>query len=274
VEIIYDTIAYRKGMISMNELVKKLHSASYRIKAWQKNKKIESLFDKNDLLHARIGTAYGGFSVPVAHLNSDSICYCAGAGEDITFDIGLINRFKCKVFTIDPTPRAQKHYNLLTNHCKNNEKFHVNNTQEVYDFNTDSIEYSTFLPYGLWSSNCIMKFYAPQNPEHVSHSIVNLQKTNDYFEAECKTITSIMEMHQHKEITLLKMNIEGAEYEVIENLLNTHIYPRVLCVNFDEVHTEIDGNGGDRIYTTIKKIKEAGYSLTHISGAAMTFVYF
>jgi hypothetical protein len=34
----------------------------------------------------RLGTTYGGWIIPVdAGLTADSICYCAGAGEDISF---------------------------------------------------------------------------------------------------------------------------------------------------------------------------------------------
>ena len=56
-----------------------------------------------------IGSDYGGWITPMHLLNSTSICYCAGVGEDITFDLGLIERFGCHVFAFDPTPRAKIH---------------------------------------------------------------------------------------------------------------------------------------------------------------------
>lgn len=37
-----------------------------------------------------IGTKYGGWVIPVNLLNENSICYCVGCGEDISFDLGLI----------------------------------------------------------------------------------------------------------------------------------------------------------------------------------------
>ena len=46
---------------------------------------------RNDLKH--IGTEYGGWIVPVNLLGSRSICYCIGCGEDISFDLGLIEAF-------------------------------------------------------------------------------------------------------------------------------------------------------------------------------------
>ena len=54
----------------------------------------------------RIGSEYGGWIVPTALLREDWICYCGGVGEDITFDLGLIERYGCTVHAFDPTPRA------------------------------------------------------------------------------------------------------------------------------------------------------------------------
>ena len=35
---------------------------------------------------------------------------------------------------------------------------------------------------GIWSKADRLRFYAPANPDHVSHSAVNLQGTDSYFE--------------------------------------------------------------------------------------------
>ena len=45
----------------------------------------------------RLGTAYGGWLIPAdAGITSSSICYSAGAGEDISFDCALAERFHCQ----------------------------------------------------------------------------------------------------------------------------------------------------------------------------------
>ena len=43
-------------------------------------------------------------------LTADSLCYCAGAGEDISFECALVERYGCRVRIIDPTPRATQHF--------------------------------------------------------------------------------------------------------------------------------------------------------------------
>lgn len=58
-----------------------------------------ALFVSNKLL--RLGTTYGGWIIPVdAGLTADSVCYCAGAGEDISFDCALVEWFHCQVRVI------------------------------------------------------------------------------------------------------------------------------------------------------------------------------
>ena len=55
----------------------------------------------------RIGSDYGGWIVPTSLLSRDSVCYCVGVGEDISFDLGLIRQFRCQIYAFDPTPRAK-----------------------------------------------------------------------------------------------------------------------------------------------------------------------
>ena len=74
----------------------------------------------------RLGTTYGGWIIPAdAGLTADSICYCAGAGEDISFDCALVERFHCQVRVIDPTPRAIQHFTNLEKAVMSGERFPV-----------------------------------------------------------------------------------------------------------------------------------------------------
>src|SRR5262245_47478917 len=54
----------------------------------------------------RLGTRYGGWTIPDRVLGADSICYCVGVGEDISFDLDLVRRYGSTVYAFDPTPRA------------------------------------------------------------------------------------------------------------------------------------------------------------------------
>jgi FkbM family methyltransferase len=110
-------------------------------------------------------------------------------------------------------------------------------TQYFYNCNTEALSHLQFLPYGVWHESKAMRFYAPKDPAHVSHSLVNLQGTQDYFDAECRAIKDLMLELKHSQISLLKLDVEGAEYKIIDSLLFDGILPSILCIEFDEGHT-------------------------------------
>ena len=67
-----------------------------------------SLIEKN-IPTRYLGSNYGGWYVAHENLSSNLIVFSAGAGEDISFDIEMLNNFQCKIIIIDPTPRAIQH---------------------------------------------------------------------------------------------------------------------------------------------------------------------
>ncbi len=192
----------------------------------------------------KIGTAYGGWIVPTALLGPAWRCYDGGVGEDVSFDLGIIERYGCEVFAFDPTPRAIAYATPIA-------------TSEPH---------FRFMPVGLWSKNTVLKFYAPKNPAHVSHSVVNLQGTSDWFEAPCRTITSLMHELEHDSIDLLKLDVEGAEHAVLKSVLNARVYPEVLCFEVDQPV------GAIRLWRTIRRVLGHGYDLVAVDGWNFTFV--
>ena len=68
------------------------------------------------------GTQYGGMIIQENEDLEKSHVLSAGSGEDLTFDIELINKFNCRVFLIDPTPRAINYYKLVKNNFGSEKK--------------------------------------------------------------------------------------------------------------------------------------------------------
>lgn len=186
-----------------------------------------------------IGTTYGGWAIPVSLFNQRSVCYCAGCGEDISFDLGLIRRFGCQVYAYDPTPRAIAYVRETAGAERN---YH-------------------FQGIGLWDGHRKLNFYAPKNSAHVSHSILNLQKTEKYFEAEVFRLSELMENNGHQKLDLLKLDIEGAEYKVIDSVIDDGLDIAVICVEYDEVFNPLDSGYPVRIKTSIEKLISAGYCI-------------
>jgi FkbM family methyltransferase len=190
----------------------------------------------------KLGSAYGGWIVPTLAISEGAVCYFAGVGEDITFDLALIARFNCNVFAFDPTPRAKLHVHQQAAHLS---QFH-------------------FFDFGLWDAEGLLKFYAPANSEHVSHSIVNLQNSDRYFEAPCKRLSAVMREMGHSRIQLLKLDIEGAEYRVIDSLVEDRLDIGILCVEYHAIHDDADDEFPDQIKKSVARLREMGYALVAV----------
>ncbi len=222
----------------------------------------------------RLGTVYGGWWIPTdAGLTEVSICYLAGAGEDLSFDCALVRRFHCRLRIIDPTPRAVQHFQGLTSAVAKGSRFPINNSEiEFYDIDPEDLARIKFLPVGLADKDVEMKFFLPRNPEHVSCSTMNLQRTEDYFTAQCHRLSTLMTEQNDTVVDLLKMDIEGAEYSVIKDLVDSGLLPRILLIEFDEAHTPLDSHAGERIGENMRKLAKAGMRCIAIEGSNATFV--
>lgn len=193
----------------------------------------------------RLGELDGAWIVPLSRLGPKSICYCAGVGEDISFDLALIERRGCDVYAFDPTPRAIEHVRRIVG--GKHPKYH-------------------FVSIGIWHRDERVRFYAPRNPTDVSHSALNLQRTEKFFEANCKSLPSIMHDLGHDSLDLLKLDIEGAEHLVIESILAEGIAVGTLCVEFDQPVPIT------RLVATLRQLRSAGYRIVSIDRWNYTFV--
>ena len=75
------------------------------------------------------------------------------------------------------------------------------------------------------------------------------------FKASCNRLTTIMEKLKHKKVDLIKLDIDGAEYLVLNDMLASGIKPKVLLVDFDQPVSVL------KTYKMILKILNAGYNL-------------
>jgi FkbM family methyltransferase len=182
----------------------------------------------------RLGSPGGGWWVPGDVLAPGNVAYCAGAGEDISFDLEL-HRRGLDVVTIDPTPRAGAHVRAV---APGDHRFH-------------------FVPVGLWHERTELTFYAPHDPRDVSHSVLNLQHTRQdrAFIATVDTLSGIMAGQGHDHIDLLKVDIEGAESSVLPDLLRAGPHPRVVCFEYDQPQSSW------RLLRMLDAFRETGYRL-------------
>jgi FkbM family methyltransferase len=171
----------------------------------------------------RLGSDYGGWAIPEGLLTETSIVYSAGAGEDISFDVEVCNKYGCEVLIFDPTPRALTHFE---------KRF------EYYKIGNPSL--LRFYEFGLAKETYKYRpFYLPKNKDHVSCSIEKI--SGECINATFYSLADYMREFNHRRIDLLKMDIEGAEYEVIDSILENNIDIQCICVEFHNSKRLIDG---------------------------------
>ena len=223
----------------------------------------------------RFGTKYGGFYYPenLEGLDDSSIIYCIGAGEDISHDIEIANKLNSNVYIIDPTPRAIKHYEYVKSVLEGKDKiiydnkFGGGNPYEYWKVILENKIDTTKIIYnncGIGIEEGIQKFYLPSNEEYVSCSLVEGMKGNKYININVKKLKTLMNEYGHDKIDLLKMDIEGSECDVLVNMLEEHIYPKYLAIEFDNIEKKEGTN---------KLLQIQGYELLYIDNNNYVYKY-
>jgi len=195
-----------------------------------------------------LGTHYGGWSIYPDIIDAESTVYSFGVGEDISFDLALISRFGVAIEAFDPTPRSihwVKQQNIPS-------QFHLHE-------------------YGLADFDGDISFNPPKNPAHVSHTILEDALGNENsIKVPVLTLGSILEKLGHLSIDLLKMDIEGAEYQVINDMLENGIFPKQLLVEF---HHRFSNVGISKTRDALNKLSKVGYHIFDVSDSGEEFSF-
>lgn len=229
----------------------------------------------------RLGTEYGGWTfVDDPGLDGATIV-SGGLGEDASFDVEFARRYGATVIIADPTPRAISHFSeICSNFGKNRVRNYVHGGDQPVDaYDLRGIGASNFrlVPKALWNCRTSLKFFAPDNPRHVSHSIVNFNhdysQNTKHIEVDSLTLSDLLEEFglTDSQLRLLKLDIEGAEVEVICDLLDKGIRPHQILLEFDELNAP-SPTGFERVDSTHEKLTKHGYKCIWTDGKA-DFLY-
>jgi FkbM family methyltransferase len=189
---------------------------------------------------------YGAWVVPTGLLNQDSIVYSVGIGDDISFDRELISRFGCDVFAYDPVPVAVDY---------------VRSSNIGQKF--------IFQPIGLSSKDGTDYFTAPDSKEESFKKSANIEGEGAHG-FPVRRLKTLMDMNNHAYIDLLKMDIEGFEYEVIDDMLASDVLPKCLLLEFHHFQRKDPQSTRD----AVEKLKKAGFSSFWISELGAEYGFF
>tara|TARA_B000000532_G_scaffold243730_1_gene240646 strand:- start:1801 stop:2601 length:801 start_codon:yes stop_codon:yes gene_type:complete len=228
-----------------------------------------------------LGSKYGGWYFKPKNILKKSIIISAGLGEDASFDIELINNYDCKIIIIDPTPRAITHFKKILSKAGYTKikKYSNHGYQNIRSYNLKKINKYNFklIEKALFNTNNKkIKFFLPPNKNHVSHSINNWQnnyKTNsDFIVVKTINIKKIIKKFKISKIELIKLDIEGAEIQVIKNMLQNKIYPNQICVEFDELHKP-SLNSFLKFFRTHKMLQANNYQAIRTNSKLQDMLY-
>jgi FkbM family methyltransferase len=185
-----------------NVLNKKVHgliSRTYRT--------ICGVFNKNNddsLCYPYNLEIIGGKLVCLDLIPTDSTIISGGVGNDIKFEMELIKKKNTLVVGIDPTNIA--------------EKFIENEKQVFQELNKRYV----YLKKALSNTNSELKLYYGENDFMSSVSSQHRDtKDSNYFYCEAITIEELLKAYTN--VSYLKLDIEGAEYKILNELKHISI---------------------------------------------------
>ena len=128
------------------------------------------------------------------------------------------------------------------------------------------------MPVGLGANDGEMEFFPPRKESSTHFSPIDRYDNLEVetIKAPVKTLKSIAQECGHQTIDLLKMDIEGAEYDVIDNLEEQEVEINQILIEF---HHMYKGISLDDTKNAIDKLRKLGFELFHISQRTYEFSF-
>jgi FkbM family methyltransferase len=216
-------------------------AAAYRKRKLAKtidHTKVAHLEETVSCKKAWYGSSYGGFYINPDLLSSKSVVYSFGIGKDMSFDLACIRKHQCQVFGFDPTPKSIQWIKA--------QKIHGNFHFQEFGISVGKSGKATF--------------YIPENPHGTSGSLFKSDELNIVkpIEVTMKSFEDIAAELGHSHLDVLKMDIEGSEYEVLENVLKSRVTIDQILVEFH------DRQFDQQVYRSrsiVNKLRESGYEI-------------
>eukprot|EP00002_Diphylleia_rotans_P010837 TRINITY_DN2142_c0_g1_i1.p1 TRINITY_DN2142_c0_g1~~TRINITY_DN2142_c0_g1_i1.p1 ORF type:complete len:295 (+),score=63.90 TRINITY_DN2142_c0_g1_i1:51-935(+) len=187
----------------------------------------------------KIGNSEGGWTTCITPtINRESVIYSFGLGNDPAFDLTFIRKYGPVVHAFDPTPTGE---NLFARW-------------------KDKPPQWIFHSWGLHKADENMTFLAPKG--HDQYSVKNWDgkyKDDKKIIRPGYRLTTIMKKLGHKHIDVCKVDIEGSEWGIIDDLLENK--PDVDQLFFEFHFFDLDKTDHYSVQVTqfIEKLNSIGY---------------
>jgi FkbM family methyltransferase len=189
------------------------------------------------------GTDYGGWPIVPDSLNNESVVVDIGLGEDISFSESLMRKYGCSVYGFDPTPKSIEYV-----------RKRLVPTFHLYEV-------------GVAAKGGEAIFYLPNNSEHVSGSLFkSTHLGNREMKVPLIPIDSVPELIGTQKLDLIKIDIEGAEFDLLESPAFAAAAERTdqICIEFHHRWPEFGKGRTDR---AVQRLEGLGFAVAWVSAS-------
>jgi FkbM family methyltransferase len=179
----------------------------------------------------RLGTEYGGWDVVSSLISPDSIVYSFGVGHDISFDLGMIERFGVTIHAFDPTPAVAEF---------------IARTQPPAKF--------VFHPVGLAGHDGELRFKFQQAERETLEADASGEQV-----LQVNRLQTLLNQIGHRRIDVLKVDIEGSEHAFLDDLVANPVPIGQLLIEFH--HAARDPASVGRVRRSLDQLSGLGFEL-------------
>lgn len=225
------------------KILRKLFPSSFRraLRA-----KFDSIFTDPRYKIERIGNGGAAWWICSELIDRESIVISGGVGNDVSFEKELAIRYSCRVHLFDPSPTG-----VATMAKSENQ-----------------LPGMKFRSVGLAGKSGAVEFGAPENREEGSFRL-KAETGGESLRFECVRLSELTREMPNLKTGILKLDIEGFEYDVLEDILAQKLYFRQICVEF---HHFMPGVSLRKTLTALLKLRKNGYKIVHKSQCDYLFV--
>ena len=207
-----------------------------------------------------MGSNYGGFSCLPHLLSEDSLIYSFGIGTDVSWDLALMARIRCHVHAFDNSPAS----NAWFEHLMAGKSRRIRPSQ-LEILRTHFHRHPMLL--GTMDAN--MSLRRPKgftaSYASVQHATARGFRSRDApWAVPARTLQSIRRLlnHSTRTIDVLKMDVEGAEFDIISGWRSAH--QRIpACQLLIEWHARLVPAGETAKTRAVADLAALGFQLLH-----------
>lgn len=192
-----------------------------------------------------IGNFQADWCIDPASLQEYPVLFSGGAGNDISFEQLFIEKFNGYVYLYDPSPTGRHTFNK-------------------YNGPDKIIYHST----ALGKTNLGVKMAEPKDPQEGSWTIPQNNGGN-FEEFESVSLVDEISRYGFKYVDVVKLDIEGFEYDVLDDLLDSNIVVKQILVEFHDFFQNVS------VWQSIKmrsKLRKKGYVCFHKNQYDFSFI--